>query len=422
MTVSAPAGTQPETHPIQRTPNESGRCVRIIRDVAEIEGIRSAWEQWQKHPNCDIDFYKTILRERAEILGPQIFVAYRDGRPVAMLVGRLESKRLAFKLGYLTVFRPHLKIFTFPLGGLLGDSSPEISKLLVEAVIGSLRNREAHLAFFEPMDVASAFYQSVLHLPGPLCKDYLHPVQVHRSMELFETADAFLQSLSPKVRKNLKWQAKKLAADFAEDVRIVQFRGTHEVDELIATVESIARHTYQRALGVGFSNNAEMRARLHLEAGKGWLRGYVLQLGGKPAAFWLGSLYDCVFHSNFMGYDPAFGKYSPGMYLVTTVIAELCQAAGQERPSRIDFGLGDAQYKQVLGTTAWDESGLTLFAPTMKGVMLNAVRTFVGLSDRLARKALGNWQLLGRVRTRWRQLARKGLENSGNAESHAPKA
>ncbi|HVB57956.1 MAG TPA: GNAT family N-acetyltransferase [Candidatus Acidoferrales bacterium] len=389
-------------------------AVKVFRHNSEIESIRPIWEGWHSHPNADIEFYNTIVRARPEVIRPHIMVAFRDDCPQAMLVGRIELKRLAIKTGYLTLFRPNVRMLTLPFGGLLGDGSDESCAALIDGVIETLRRGEADLAVFEPINTKSAFYSYVRTSPAWFCRDYIHTIQVHRSMTLFESAEAFRQSLSPKVRKNLKWQAKKMFADYSGEIRLATYGSAAELEVVFADVEEIARKTYQRALDVGFSDNSENRARLQLEAEKGWLRAYILYVANKPCAFWLGTLYKGTFHSDFMGYDPAFAKYSPGTYLVANVIDELCQAKGPDKLVQLDFGLGDAQYKQVLGTNSWYESGPYIFAPSAKGLILNLVWTSSGLLDRSARRVLAATNLLPRIKKLWRTSARRSSPQSGN--------
>jgi hypothetical protein len=393
--------------------------VEIFRDNSELPQIRAIWESWHTHPNIDIDFYQTILRERSEILRPHVMLARREGCPQAMLVGRIERRHLAIKIGYLTLFQPNVRLLTLPFGGLLGRASDESCRALVREVINSLRRGEADLALFEPVPTESPLYHCVQTSPAWFCKDYLHTSQIHRSMAVPDSVESFYASLSPKVRKNLKWQAKKLLNDFSGEVRIACYCSPADLEVMIKDVESVAQKTYQRGLGVGFSNKSETRARLKLEAEMGWLRGYVLYLADKPCAFWLGTAYQRTFHSNFMGYDPAYANNSPGMFLVTKVLEGLCKQNGTGRPTQVDFGLGDAQYKKVLGTTSWEESGLYIFAPSLKGFTLNFLATSLGSLDRFARKLLDRTNLLGRIKNLWRKSARRtaaphsGKEGSG---------
>ena len=53
---------------------------------------------------------------------------------------------------------------------------------------------------------------------------------------------------------------------------------------------------------------------------EGWLRAYLLYLGDRPCAFWIGMLYNGPFVSEYMSYDPEFRQFSPGMVLIMRVI------------------------------------------------------------------------------------------------------
>jgi CelD/BcsL family acetyltransferase involved in cellulose biosynthesis len=146
-----------------------------------------------------------------------------------------------------------------------------------------------------------------------------------------------------------------------------------------------------------------MRKRLHLKAEKGWLRAYVLYIGDRPCAFWVGTLYCQEFHSDFMGYDPDYSKYSPGMYLINQVIESFCNS--NEEIAAIDFGLGDAQYKEILGDVQWQDACAYVFAPTLRGLALNAMRTPIMAIDRAGRQALGRVKLLSKLKKLWRRRA-----------------
>ena len=56
------------------------------------------------------------------------------------------------------------------------------------------------------------------------------------------------------------------------------------------------------------------------------------------------------------------------------VIEELCARPGIDR---LDFGLGDADYKRHFSTESWSERDLLIFAPTVRGVLRNGMRTAI---------------------------------------------
>ena len=147
-----------------------------------------------------------------------------------------------------------------------------------------------------------------------------------------------------------------------------------------------------------------MRRRLAIEADKGWVRAYVLYVQNTPWAFWIGNLYDGTFHSDFMGYDPNLRKHSPGMFLLVKVIEDFCNRRGcGEQVSKIDFGLGDAQYKEVLGNLEWNDASLYIFSVGARGVAVNLLRTPFIFLERTARKALGLMRPLDRMKRKWRE-------------------
>ena len=284
--------------------------------------------------------------------------------------------------------------------------------MLVQEVVGSLRHGEADIAFFNHLRADSPLYAALGHLRGLLSRDYFPALQVHRSMTLPASVEEFWLRFSPKVRKNQRWQAKKLLNDHSGNVRIHCFREASELERMIQDVEQIAKKTYQRGLGVGFADSAVTRKRLYLNAEKGWLRTYVLYVQDRPCAFWSGTLYSREFHSDYMGYDPDYGKYSPGMYLIMKVIEGFCGASGEKEISGIDFGLGDAQYKEILGNLNWQDASFYLFAPTLRGAGLNAVRTPILLLDRIGRKLVERANMLPKIKRLWRnRVAQRDQEN-----------
>lgn len=403
--LSEPAPSQASSPlPSGDTHRHSAATVSVLRTLPELESIRDIWTHWQSHPNSDIDFYLKVLGMRPGSR-PHVLVLYRDGHPEAMLIGRVGDEQVECRIGYKVLWRPRRRHLTFIYGGQLGNFSLENCKVFIQEITDSLRRGEAVVAWLHFVRESSPLCQLAQRSGGLLCRDYSPSVQVHRSTALQHSAEDFYQTLSPKVRKNQKWQARKIVQHFGGNVKIRCFRENLELDCMFQDVEEVAKKTYQRGMGVGFQANQEMRERFQLQAGKGWLRAYVLYLNSVPAAFWIGDVYQQSFHSHFMGYDPTFAKHSPGMYLVMQTIESFC-AEGEVR--QIDWGLGDAQYKDVLGTCEWTESSFYLFAPTMSGLTLNLLRTPAAVVNDLAKSALAHSSLLNRIKKSWRGSLRKG--------------
>jgi hypothetical protein len=397
----------------------SGLFVKVLKTFAELEEMRGVWSVWNKHPNSDIDFYSMVLRSGGEVRTPHVMVCYKGGYPEAMLIGRIEKSCIELRLGYKSLWDVPVRQLTLIYGGALGNLSAVHCRALMDEVMNTLERGQADLAFFNHLDADSEFCVAATKLPRPLSRDHVPARVVHRSMTLPASVEDVYRRLSPKVRKNIKWQARKLVNYAEGSIEIRTFSKLAELNCMMAAVERVAKKTYQRALGVGFIDDQAMRQRFRLEAESGRLRAHVLYIRGEPAAFWIGSLYRDTLHSDFMGYDPVYSKYSPGMYLIMKVIEGLIARGGKEHPAFIDFGLGDAQYKELLGDRCWRERPVYIFAPTMRGMAVNICRTLVALTDQTLKQLLIKTNLLQRAKTLWRIQAREHHSVAGKDTASA---
>jgi len=234
-------------------------------------------------------------------------------------------------------------------------------------------------------------------------RDHVPTRKPHFGMIMPASIEDLYNGLTPKVRKNLKRQWRKLLEDYNGAVLVREFRNADEVDELAATVESIARTNYQRGLGVGFRDCPEERQRLRLSATKGWLRANVLYLNEKPCAFWIGALNNGVFLSDYLGFDPAYAKHSPGMSLIMNVLESFLN--GSDTVTEIDFATGDAQYKEVLSNYQFDETAAYLFSRSAAGAKLNTLRTVTAKTDQTAKTILSTIGLQEKIKKFWRHRA-----------------
>jgi Acetyltransferase (GNAT) domain len=380
--------------------------LRIIRDFAGIEDIREVWSAWHSHPNSDIDFYLTILRSMPGA-SPYVVLLYRGEEPQALLAGRLENRQIDLKFGYKTLLKPKARVLTFIYKGLLGNASKENTKALVQEVMDALKRNEADAAMLGHVRLETPLSELGIRLPGFLCRDHGTSATMHRSMALGRNMDEVYAGLSKKSRTSLRSKLKKFAADFPGQVRIRTFRDAADFEEMMRDIEQVAAKTYQRGLGVGFDTSAAMQERLQLEIEKGWFRAFVLYIEDKPCAFWIGKLYQGTFCSDSMGYDPAYSKHSPGIYLIMHVVEYFCGEKSEDRARQIDFGFGDAQYKTVLANEEWQEASIYIFARSCKGIGINLVRMPTAWANHWAQELLGKTSLLAKVKRMWRDRVMK---------------
>jgi hypothetical protein len=387
------------------TQNGEGVEVRIAQSLSEVSVLRDAWEKMCVDPNADIDFYRTIVQSRGEVLRPHVIVLKRNGNVHSILAGRLEKKELGVHLGYKKLRLASVRCLTLIHGGLLGKQSQNCAAGLVESVLKSLRNGEADVVWFYGLDVNSDFYRVARKAGGFLTRDYF-PGQIQRwKIQLPPTYEKLYQGLSSNTKHNLKRYSKRLRDAFGHQLTTRSFLDVRDLGWVLADTEAIAAKTYHRGLGVGFIDNEETRRTMTLAAERGWLRAHILYVAGKPCAFWNGVLYRGTFFTSTTGYDPAFRDYRPGTFLLQKMLRDLYS---EKIADKVDFGFGDAQYKRDWCKQEQLQTSFLLFAPTVKGIYLNCLRTPLIAASNGAQRILTRARVLQRVKRAWRErLAEK---------------
>jgi Acetyltransferase (GNAT) domain len=397
-----------ETPFCQREPEPVGITIRIAETVEQIEEMRGNWSAWKGTRDSDIDFYLEFIRSHHEVLRPHVVMLYKNGCPDAMLIGRLETVRISSKIGYYRTPGMSARVVNFVYGGLRGNDSSTNSGELLTSVIQSLRRGHADAAFLHQPSTDSFLYRAALALPNSLCRDRLSKPEKHHNVKLPDAADRLFQGLSKGLRGELRRKKKKLHDDFAGRVTVKCYREPSEVALAIPHLEAIMKQTYQRGLGVGFEDTPQMRGRLALCATKGWLRIYVLYIDDVPRSFSAGTVYDGVYTTDYIAHDPTFRDY----YLGKLLLMEVMESCHKEGVRGIDFGFGEAEYKERFGNCPLSESSVYIFAPNMRGLMLNAVRTISGSVDNALKATLERTQLLPRVKKLWRKRAAQNAQFS----------
>jgi len=399
---------------------ERGITIGVARSVSEVEALREAWTSWNGHRDSDIDFYLMIVGSYPEVERPHVLALYRDGVPEAVMIGRLEKKRVGFRLGYFRAVGWKARCLTFVYGPVHGNHSAECLDMLMSAVIECLRRGEADVAVFEFLPVDNPLYGLALRAPDFLSRDNRPPIQGHESMTIPLSIEEVYGRMSGTRRKHLRRSIRQIESDVAGRPDVLCYRDPSELAKVFVDVEEIARRTYQRGLGVGFADNGRVRSRLTLGAKKGWLRAYVLYLGGRPAAFWIGMVYRGTFVSEYLGFDPEFRNLSPGMFLVMKVLERLCDRAAGDVVDRLDFGLGDAEYKRVLADNAWQEASVYIFSTNCKGLGLKLLRVMANLTNEVAVKGLAAANVLPRFKRKWRDRLASGNRAVRSNSTNSP--
>jgi len=388
-----------------------GLTVRVYRNFKDIEDLRGLWSTWPGTRDSDMDVFLAACRVSSDVLSPCVFVVYRDGKPSALFAGSVHRRRFPLRVGWLTIFKPMANVMVFPYGALRGDACEENCAALVHELLGCLRNGEGHLAFIEQVSNDSSIYRCANSVPGFFCRDHLAAVRPHRQRRLPGSSEEFYSGLSSHKRKDFRQIFKQVARDFSGQVRVDRCDSPAGLDRALQVVEEIASKTWQRQFGGGFTAaDVSLTELLRTEAKNGWLRVYTLYVGQKPCAFWIGAVYQGTFYNDFVGYDPAYARYSPGTYLFLRIVEELCSSGVKE----IDFGFSDEEYKKRFANWTWQGSNVYLYAPTRRGVTLSAMKLITTSLNESARYLLERANLIQRVKRVWRRLR---ITQTGSSKS-----
>jgi hypothetical protein len=381
----------------------SRRVVAVARTLEELEHLRSTWRKlpWERE-EAAYEYFTTRLETRPDVIGPLAAVCLVDGRPAGGLAGRLELRRLSTSVGYKVVYAPQVRLLRVVDGGIAGADDPEVLDALLEPVRTALRDGTADAVELPPAELGSALLEAFLSLGGTFERQPFVTPWTRRTLELPATFEEFVASRSSNTRWRIRRDARRLAETFGDELRVEIVRDPAGLDRLVADADRVAGSTYQRALGAGFSDTPEQRALAAVGLENGWVRGYLLYLRDEPIAYWLCSTYGGTILIRTAGFDTQYAELRVGLHLLMRVIDD---AIADPDLHVLDFGPGDAAYKQQFSSESRQERNVVVFAPTLRGRRLNATRTLVLAPARGARRLLDETGLTDKVKTRWRRGA-----------------
>jgi hypothetical protein len=393
--------------------------ISVFRTSRELEQLRPLWSGWNKHPNSDLDFFEFINRQRPQILSPYVVLVQHEREPTAILVGRIEEEYQPLRIGYKNVGKLKVRSLSIVYGGILGCLSDDAMAVVLKHFEQELGRGMADRVVLKGLREDSPVITHARRFVSWYCRSHVSEYVPHWTMKVPQAMDDFWAKMKSKHRSWIRRNAARLEKDFSGKVMCVCHKSEEAVERVSSEVERVAQRTYQRGLAAGYAHNAENINRLKLEARQGWLRVYLLYVNDAPKAFWIGSVYDGVFHSAFTGYDPAFKSYELG----TLLLVRLVEMLANEGVTKIDFGLGDAFYKRRFGDQCWREATLCLYAPRPKPILVNGLVYLTETGGKMGRALLERYKLGDKVKRLWRnhlaKAAFKTIEEQEVAETGA---
>lgn len=388
--------------------------VTRLKSVDEVERLRGTWTRWHRHPNTDLDFFLTIIDCRDEVVRPHVLVVQRGDQPIAILAGRLEDVPFDLQVGYKVLLRPRVRMIRIVYGNLLGESSAEVHEAVLEHLLNNLKADEADLVVFDYLDVESALFRAVQKDVKPWRRDGFTASNVHWRIGLSGTFDDYLRTLSKPSRKSLRRSIRRGQQVFGDQLSVRGLTRLDQLEAMLSDMEEVARKTYQRSLGVGFKHDRETRETKRLALQEGRLSSYVAYVGGAPVAFDNATRYGDTVYFDDGGYDAEYADHGFGTLLLARQIEAACQDPSIRK---IDFGFGDSSYKATYCNERWDEQSIHIFAPTLKGMGLNFLRTTLSGTHHILSLVLKRIGVFERVRKLFRRQKSRGKTGPPPASS-----
>ncbi len=381
--------------------------VTVARTEEEIERLRPTWEAFQGDVvMTDPTHYQAVLRHNPRAYAPHVVLVERDGEPRALALGMLQNLELACKVGYKTVYRPRARALTVVYRGFLGPDAESDAPVLVDALLAALSTGEADVVYLPNLAMDSPFYRAVTN--GQSGRSRLLTPKTHWQLALPDSLDEFIATKPTRSRGRIRRYPKRFLETFDGRYRLEVYRDPDALERLVSDVERVAERTYQRGLGIQFADDPLLLNLTRVAMERGWFRAYVLHVDDEPCAFWMGFGYHGVFRTGLTGYDPAYGEYHVGTFVLMQMLDDLAREDGFHT---VDYGFGDAEYKRTFGTDSWLEADVFVFARTARGIWLNLARTSIAGLDRASRSVAGSFGK--RAKKLWRRRLQEGGPDAG---------
>lgn len=327
-------------------------------------------------------------------------VLRRAGVLVGYLPLRYRRIRVALRLGETSLVHVPLRTVQLFGAGVVGPTEG-----LAEPALAALRGLpfEFDGVTLEEVPIASDLWRCIESGRARPFIDVVRGRSRHHLVDIPIDAADVLRRVSGKARSNIKRGIRKAEADLGLlDVKVYQSPAS--MRDLLAAAGPISlRSWHYHVLGQDLTlRNAPLLANLERWAERGWVRSYVLSAGTTPMAYAIGFMAGRRFYYETIGYDPAHTIYSPGILLLARILEELTASRAADV---LDFGAGDAGYKEIFSTHVHDEVNLWLVRRTPYALAVAGSERLLAHATRFVGGALQRVGLKSRVRALVRRAA-----------------
>lgn len=352
----------------------------------------------QSHPNSDIDFYLSVIKAKKDDFRPYIILLFKRQQPHTLLIGRIEDRHIEIKFGYKVLTRHKLRSLSIIHSGVLGNNSLETSKILMTELLRILDTGIIDTIYFSSISVEQPLYQ-LLNDISKYRRDFFPQQSAHWKSSLLGSYKNFYEARSKNTRHNLRRYEKLVNEKLGERVEFLCLQHENDFEKIMNDTEKVASKTYHRGMGAGFTDNRLTRERVLIALKKKCYLAYIAYVDNEPCAFWNGIKYGDTYFTETTGYLPIYDQYHIGTWLLIKLVQDLCE----KNISYIDFGFGDAQYKQNYCDIETFESSIYIYVLKPKTIFLNLVRACTMKMSNYVVSILIRWELKDKIKKIWRK-------------------
>jgi Acetyltransferase (GNAT) domain len=327
--------------------------VRVLTSPGEVEAYRGHWTRWGSGALGE-EFDDVVRAAQEPGLGfVLVVVGQRTEAPVAMLAVRCESSRMPFRIGERRIGSMRLRRAVVVGNQAFGTVDGKTVATMLYAAQSALR---PDLFSLIETPVEAPTLKALRELGwGFAIGSSSRKDEIHWSILLPDSFDAYLNSLSSKTRQSVRYVLRKCEKELGATLETVN--RPDQIDQFLVAGESISRQTYQWHVGQRLQNTPEMRKFLGDLASQGRLRAYLMRVEGAPCAFVWGWVTGERYHYQTPGFLREYHRWSVGTVMMMYAIRDLIEA----HACRVfDFGQGgDLEgYKSRFGNVSVSVRGM----------------------------------------------------------------
>jgi len=217
-------------------------------------------------------------------------------------------------------------------------------------------------------------------------------------IDLREGFDQYLGAMTAKTRYTLRKKVRVLREHGGGRLECRAVEAEDQLEAFLEAAERVGARSWQGRKLTEWNHSGEsalVGPELKGLARAKILRSYLLECGGEPCAYIVGYQFDGVYTYQEPRFDEALGQLSPGTVLLYLLLEDLF---ARDRPELLDFGEGNAPYKERFGNQTAKRGSLFLFRRNLANRLrqMSLVTFYSGV--RLAKRLLKVERLSGILR------------------------